>query len=57
MTVRGDTGSMPGERRRGKALAGLGVESRHCLVQVYPCERWSQVSSLYWSCLMSSLAS
>ena len=40
-----------------EAVAGLGEGSYRCVLQEYRCKRWSQVSSLYWSCIMSSLAS
>ena len=40
-----------------EALAGLQEETCACFLHEYPCERWSQVSSLYWSCVLTSLAS
>jgi hypothetical protein len=43
-------------RRFLEALAGLPDGSWPCFLQEYRCERWSQVSSLYWSCVMESLA-
>lgn len=40
-----------------EALANLDAGTWPCLLQEYPCERWSQVSSLYYSCLITSIAS
>jgi len=38
-----------------EAVAGLADGEYRCVIQAYRCERWSQVSSLYWSCLLASL--
>jgi hypothetical protein len=39
-----------------EAVAGLAEGAYRCVFKEYRCERWAQVSSLYWSCILTSLA-